>query len=84
MAKFVKTCTEQGYGPTSPEHNDCVRSEIVREGRNREDNALRMAGVGDAINRAGDNYNRSLEASRPLNCTTTGGYHGGAIYTNCY
>lgn len=76
-AKMHERCVKQGVKP-GPEMQTCINQEARADQARR----ARQRQIGAAIADAGDNYSRSVQANRPINCTSTGGY--GTVRTTCY
>lgn len=75
-SQMVEKCQKQGVPQNEIEA--CAMQEM------RADQARRMKQkqMGAAISQASADYNRSVQANRPINCTSTGGY--GMVRTTCY
>jgi hypothetical protein len=80
--EIAKRCNDQGVKGPSREFSACTQQEITREASLRQENAERRQRVGAALSQAGQNYNRSVQANRPVNCTSN--MMGNSVSTTCY
>ncbi|MGN6535216.1 MAG: hypothetical protein ACTHKQ_05725 [Mesorhizobium sp.] len=54
----------------------------MQEMRADQSRRMRQREIGAAISQASADYNRSIQANRPVNCTSTG--YGNMVRTTCY
>ena len=73
---MVEKCQKQGV--PKAELEACAMQEMRADQSRRQ----RQREIGAAISEAGADYNRSLQANRPVNCTSTG--YGNMVRTTCY
>jgi hypothetical protein len=78
-----KKCLDQGYKETNPEFKACFRAEAVKNMTERQNNARALAGAAHAFSEGMNEYSRSVERNRTINCRSTS-YIRGQINTTCY
>ena len=75
-AQMVEKCQKQGV-PDSQ-----MRACAEQEMRADQSRRMKQRQFGAAMAQASADYNRSLQANRPINCTSTG--FGNTVRTTCY
>lgn len=75
-ASLLERCRAQGVPDAELEF--CAQQEFRLDQAKR----ARQREIGAAIAKASADYNRSVQANRPINCTSTG--YGGFVRTTCY
>lgn len=76
-SKLHERCLEQGVKP-GPEMQLCINQEARADQAKRR----RQREIGEAIAAGAESYSRSVQANRPINCTSTG--YGNTVRTTCY
>lgn len=76
-ATLHERCVAQGVKP-GPEMQLCINQEARADQARR----TRQRQIGAAIAEASESYGRSMQANRPVNCTSTG--YGNQVRTTCY
>jgi hypothetical protein len=76
VASMADKCRKEGV--SDAEMTACVQQEVSADQSRR----MRQKRVGAAIAGASQAYGNSLQANRPVNCTSTG--YGNMVRTTCY
>lgn len=76
VAQLEDKCRKQGV----PQNE--IRICVEQEGRADQARRMKQRQIGAAISQASADYGRSMQANRPVNCTSTG--YGNTVRTTCY
>lgn len=76
VGQLAERCRQQGAPEAEMEL--CIRQEATADQARRQ----KQREIGAAIAAGAQEYNRSMQASRPINCTSTG--YGNTVRTRCY
>lgn len=76
VASMADKCREQGVPESQMEA--CVQQEVRADQSRRR----KQRQFGAALSQASAEYGRSVQANRPVNCTSTG--FGNTVRTTCY
>lgn len=88
--KIVQRCIDQGVDTNSPQINECVRAESIRDASLRHRNAIQQQRFAEALRDAGDQmqanarHQQMINAmNRPINCRSQP-MGAGTYSTSCY